>query len=297
MAVLKASVVKLFLYLCSLLSLSAGRALGRGVVRCFWLFPSRSRFVTERNIELAFPQLSSAEQAGLARRSLCATGELTAEMGHVWLRSWEHVQGLILKVEGDHLIHEAQASGRGVVVLAPHIGNWEVLGLHLPAMGSTVSLYEPPHLSALGPLIERSRQRSGATLVPTDSRGLVRLLKSVKGGGISGILPDQVPRDINSGINVPFMGIPCFTGTLAANMIRRTGALAVFGMARRVPGGFHIHYELAEDGIYDENMIVSLTALNRGVEALVRQCPEQYQWEYKRFKVRPRVGADLYSVK
>ncbi len=287
--------IKSLLTVCALLPLSWARALGRGVVRLYWPFGARSRKVTERNIQLAFPELRADDQRRLALRSLCATGELATEMGHVWLRSWEHVQGLIQSVEGADFIRRAQSAGRGVIVLAPHIGNWEIIGLHLGTLGSTVSLYEPPKIRSLGPMIERARQRSGATLVPTDSRGLVKLLKSVKGGDISGILPDQAPGDVNSGENAEFMGVSCFTPTLASNMIRRTGALAVFGMAERVPGGFALRYFLAEEAIYDKDNHISLAAMNRGVERCVAQCPEQYQWEYKRFRVRPRQGPGVYD--
>jgi KDO2-lipid IV(A) lauroyltransferase len=291
----KATLVQLVLRFYSLLPLGLARALGRGAVTLYWPFGGRSRKVTERNIQVAFPELTRKEQARLARRSLCATGELASEMGHVWLRSWDHVKGLILEVQGDEAIRDAQRAGRGVIILAPHLGNWEILGLHLATLGNVVSLYEPPKLPAIGPMIEAARQRSGATLVPTDSRGLARLLKSVRGGDISGILPDQAPGDINSGENIPFMGTPCFTGTLASNMIRRTGALAVFGFAERIPGGFRLRYLPAEDAIYDEDTTVSLEALNRGVETCLRYCVEQYQWEYKRFRVRPKDGPGVYD--
>lgn len=295
MNALKAAVMMALLHFCALLPLSWARRLGRGLIHLYWPFGGRSRKVTERNIELVFPQLSVQEQRRLAKRSLCATGELVAEMGHVWLKPMDYVTGLIKSVEGAELVSGAQQEGRGVIILAPHLGNWEVTGLHLAVLGPTVSLYEPPKLSSLGPMIEAARQRSGAILVPTDGRGLAKLLKSVKRGHISGILPDQAPGELNSGENAQFMGHPCFTGTLASNMIRRTGALAVFGFARRVPGGFAIQYSLAEPDIYSEDTAVSLAALNRGVEACVRQCVEQYQWEYKRFRVRPKQGAGVYD--
>jgi KDO2-lipid IV(A) lauroyltransferase len=295
MNAIKAGLIKALMQVCAWLPLSWARALGRGVAVLYWPLAGRNRKVTERNIQLAFPELSEAEQQQLCRRSLAATLELATEMGHVWLRPWEYVQSLMLSVQGDELIRAAQTEGRGVIVLAPHLGNWEILGLHLATLGSIVSLYEPPKLQQLGGMIEAARQRSGATLVPTNSRGLVKLLKSVKAGHISGILPDQAPGELNSGENSPFMGVPCFTGTLASNMIRRTGALAVFGFARRVPGGFELHYEPAEQAIYSEDSSVSLAALNRGVEQCVRQCVEQYQWEYKRFRVRPRVGPGVYD--
>ena len=287
--------VKSLLTLSGLLPLPVARGLGRVLANIYWPFGGRSKKVTQCNIAAAFPERTPAQQRQLSKESIVATAQLLTEMGHIWLKPWSHVSSLILKVTGQELILEAQATGRGVILLAPHLGNWEVVGLHIGTLGSTVSLYQPPKITRLGPIIERARQASGATLVPTDSRGLAKLLRSVKGGGISGILPDQAPQDLNSGQNSPFMGIPCFTGTLASNMIRRTGALAVFGFAKRVPGGFSIHYELAEDDIYAEDTAISLAALNRGVERCVASCVEQYQWEYKRFRVRPRDGQGLYD--
>ncbi|MBT4520614.1 MAG: lysophospholipid acyltransferase family protein [Halieaceae bacterium] len=295
MNTLKTRVIVGLLYFCALLPLALARSLGRILGRIYWPIGGRSRKVTQRNIRAAFPELTPRQQDRLARRSIIATGELIAEMGHIWMRPWEYVAGLIKQVHGVELIVEAQEAGRGVIVLAPHLGNWEVVGLHAATLGTMISLFEPPPLPKLGSVIKKARERSGATLVPTDSRGLAKLLRSVKRGDLSGILPDQAPPELGSGENSPFMGVSCFTPTLASNMIRRTGALAVFCYARRIPGGFSLHYELAEPDIYNEDTGVSLAAMNRGVEACVRQCVEQYQWEYKRFRVRPRNGVGIYD--
>ena len=292
---LKATLVRALLRVCSLLPLAWARALGRGLARLHGLFGSRSCKVTQRNIELAFPELTAAQQRNLVGASLSATGELMAEMGHIWLRPLTHVSSLIREVHGASLVSDAQAAGRGVIILAPHLGNWEVVGLHLATLGKTASLFEPPKLAGLAPIIERARQRSGAQLVPTTSGGLGRLLENLRQGGISGILPDQTPAQVSAGENSTFMGVPCFTGTLASNLIRRTAALAVFGFAERVPGGFVVRYELADDEIYHDNTELSLAALNRGVEDCLRQCAAQYQWEYKRFRVRPQQRPGLYD--
>jgi len=295
MYALKATLVKAILRLCSMLPLEWARALGRGGAHCYHFCGGRGYRVTRKNLDLVFPELAPQERRNLARESLAASGELIAEMGHIWLRPWPYVAALLIRVQGDQLIRKAQAAGRGVVVLAPHLGNWEVLGLHLATLGDTVSMYEPPKLSGLGPVVERARQRTGATLVPTDSGGVGALLKNVKRGGIAGILPDQIPADLNAGVNAPFMGVPCFTGTLAVNLIRRTGALAVYGYAQRIPRGFMLRYELADKAIYDDDTTLSLAALNRGVESCLRQCVTQYQWEYKRFRVRPKKGPGFYK--
>ncbi|MFV0477013.1 MAG: lysophospholipid acyltransferase family protein [Parahaliea sp.] len=291
----KALLVKGLLHTSSMLPLEGVRAMGRSIAHLSWLANSSARRVTERNIALVYPELSAAEREQLARNSLAATAELAAEMGHIWTRGWDWTCRHILQVHGEELVYKAKAQGRGVIVLAPHLGNWEIAGLYLATLGPTVALYEPPQLAALDELIRNGRQASGSTLVPTDSRGLARLLKSVRKGHFSGILPDQCPRDVNSGLNSEFMGIRCFTGTLASNMIRRTGAIALFSVAFRVRGGWELCYLPAEDAIYDEDTAISVAALNRGVAACVARHPEQYQWEYKRFKVRPKEGPGVYA--
>jgi KDO2-lipid IV(A) lauroyltransferase len=276
------------------LPLAHARALGSVIAALYWPLHGSSRRVTERNIAVAFAELDVLAQRQLARDSLKATAQLAAEMGHVWLRDWRALRPCIRAVQGEQQILAALAGGRGVVVLGPHLGNWEVLGLHLATLGPLVALYEPPHMRELDALIRAARQRSGATLVPTDQRGIAQLSRALRAGQIVGVLPDQVPPQLAAGQNSPFMGTPCFTGTLASKLIQRSGALAVFGYAQRVPDGFSVHYLPAEPEIYSSDMALSLAALNRGVEHCLRQCPEQYQWEYKRFRQRPAQGVDIY---
>lgn len=292
---LKGVLALAMLRLSALLPLSMSRALGRSFAAIYWPLGGRSRKVTEKNIAAAYPMLSSKEQHKLAKRSLGATGELVGEMGHIWFRPWHYVSTLILEVHGAELVERAQREGRGVVLLGPHLGNWEVLALHMATLGESVALYQPPKLVALRSLIETARQRNGTRMVPTTRRGLVSLLSSVKNGNLSGILPDQVPGELNAGENSVFMGLPCFTATLASNMIRRTGAVALLGVAVRVPGGFVIRYESAGEAIYSDDNTKSLAAVNAGVEQCLRHCPEQYQWEYKRFRVRPKVAPGFYD--
>ena len=294
MDALKVALVKALLRFFSALPLALARSLGRGAASVYWHIGGRARDVTERNIALAFPQLDAPDQDQLARRSLAATGELMAEMGRVWLRPWSMLVPRI-NVCGDELIADALSQGRGVLVLVPHFGNWEVVGLHLAQLGPVVSLYQPPALQGLGELISHARQSTGAKLVPTDRAGIGELLRALRAGQIAGLLPDQVPADPTAGENAPFMGVPCFTGTLATRLLQRTGALAVTGCAERVAGGFVLRYRAADRAIYSEEMPRALAALNGEVERCLQCCPEQYQWEYKRFRVRPRRGPGVYD--
>ena len=260
-----------------------------------WWVGGTPRRVTERNIYLAFPDLDAREQRALARRSLQSTGELAAEMGFVWYRPWSAVRERIREVVGEEQVLASLAEGRGAVMLGPHLGNWEVAGLYIAEWGDSLALYEPPHMRELEHVVRRARERSGTKLVPTDARGLATLVRTLRRGGATGILPDQVPPVVESGENSVFMGIECFTQTFANKLLQRSGAAAYFGFAERIPGGWRMRFLAPEEALYSEDLALSLLALNNGVEACLRHCPEQYQWEYKRFRTRPRGELDYYA--
>lgn len=292
---MKARFVLFFLRLSSWLPLRTSRAVGRGLGRLLWLSGSSARHVTERNVAIAFPELDAERRERLARQSLCATGELAAEMGFVWHRPWSEVRATIHEVRGEGPILEALDRGRGVVLLGPHLGNWEVAGLYIAAWGDALALYEPPHLKAVEGIVRRARERSGTRLVPTDARGLATLVRTLRRGGVTGILPDQVPPVIEAGRNSHFMGVPAFTMTFASKLLQRSGAAAFFGFAQRTRRGYRMQFLPADEAIYSDDIDASLSALNEGVERCLRLCPEQYQWEYKRFRTRPRGDLDPYD--
>jgi len=288
------ALVKALLWLCSRLPLETARRLGRWLGDCYWALDTRGRRIAERNIALAYPGLNSNAQAALVRDTLRETGALVTEMGHVWLLPWSRSSQLIQEVEGVEAVSDAIATGRGVVVLGPHLGNWEVLGLHLATLGAMVALFAPPKISSLGQLIKTARERSGGELVPTTPRGIAAITKSVRKGGISGILPDQVPDTEVGASNVPFMGVPCATAALGVNLINRSNALAFMGAAYRVPGGFKVCYVPAPQALYVDDQVKALTAMNQAVEQLVSGWDAQYQWLYKRFRTQPRGDVDHY---
>ena len=276
-----------------LLPLGWLRALGGLLGRAFWLWDSRLAQVTRRNINACFPELTPGERTALARSSLQQTACTMLEIPAVWQWPYAKLQAH-MRVEGLEHFRSAQAAGRGVIVLAPHHGNWEVLGLYLAELGEVTSLYQPPKQAAVESVVRSAREKTGAKLVPTNRAGVAALLKALKAGGISGILPDQVPLDEASGVYAPFFGHPALTMKLIHSLLKSTGARAVTGFARRTPGGWTVTFLEADPGLYDADPEAACAALNRSVERAVRLCPEQYQWEYKRFREQPAGDPKFY---
>ncbi len=99
-----------------------------------------------------------------------------------------------------------------------------------------------------------------------------------------------------AGVFAPFFGIPAYTMVLVARLAAKTGSPVVYGFARRLGRGkgFHLHFLPAPPGIDDPDPERAAAALNEGVQRCIEICPSQYQWSYKRFRVRPPNAPKLY---
>ncbi len=113
--------------------------------------------------------------------------------------------------------------------------------------------------------------------------GLRQLVRALRGGGLAAVLPDQVPV-AGAGVVAPFFGHGAYTMALAGKLLARVDAEVVVATARRVPGGFSVRIDSVPAGIRDPDPAVSAAAMNRAAEDAVAAHPEQYQWEYKRYR-------------
>lgn len=271
------------------------RTLSRWPVRGLWRiaalvgpqvyrFSKRERKVTEINLKVVYPDAPASQRQSLAKQSLQHSTATMLELGHAWMAPPEKVEASILAVHGRDKLDSARAEGRGVIVLAPHFGNWEVLNFWLSSHFPFTAMYEPPKIAELEPIIRHGRERMGAKLVPTNPRGVAALLKALKRSEAIGILPDQEP-DWGSGVFAPFYGRDAYTATLLPKLVARTQARVVTGVALRIPGkGFEIHFLDADERVYSEEDATSATGVNASVEASIALDPAQYQWEYKRYR-------------
>ena len=247
-------------------------------------FNKRERWVTDRNLAIVYPDLSIAERKTLGQHSLHHSTATMLELGHAWMAEPNKVETSILAVHGRDKLDNARTEGRGVIVLAPHFGNWEVLNFWLSSHFPFTAMYEPPKITALDPVIRHGRERMGASLVPTNPRGVAALLKALKRSEAIGILPDQEP-DWGSGVFAPFFGREAYTATLLPKLVARTQARVVTGVALRIPGkGFEIHFLDADERVYSDDDVQSATGVNASVESAIALEPAQYQWEYKRYR-------------
>jgi KDO2-lipid IV(A) lauroyltransferase len=271
----------------------ATRKIGEFIGAVSALLKTRAARTTEANIRYCFPALRDSQRDHLVKQSLKHTGRLLAEAGIVFCWSEKKINGLITAVEGFEPLQKALDEHRGILVLVPHYGNWELFALHFGRY-HFMALYDPPKIAAIDKMIRESRQRTGAILLPIDGQGVRGVLQALKRSQPVSILPDQVPTR-SAGIYAPFFGRPALTMTFAHRLMRNTDPLVVLGSCTRHTGGFKITFTELPDDIYSEDVDASVEAMNQAIEKLVRQDPAQYQWEYKRFKHPPEGGTDPYK--
>ena len=274
----------------------AAQRIGAGLGRLLVRLRNRSREVARVNLALAYPAWSEAERAQLLQQTLEESGRTLAEMGTMWGASTEKGLRLIRQVHRLEILTEALQSGRGVLLCVPHHGNWEVLNHLMTQHTSLTAMYRPAKNPVLDRWMRSSREQTGIGLVPTTRAGVMALFRELEAGGVVAILPDQEPR-LQSGVFAPFMGVETLTPKLPHELLQKTGAVAIFAFAERLPdaGGFDIHFLQASDDIYSSDARTSATAMNEAIERCVAQCPAQYQWTYKRFKTRPEDGPNPYK--
>lgn len=272
--------------LLSLIPLKLIDLLAQLVGSLLWLSNSESKKVALQNLRLCFPDATAQECSNIAKRRMKHLTMTALELGAAW--SWPEQKMLDhMHIPGDNeqLLDELLAKGKGLILLAPHHGNWEALGNYIGAKHPITCLYQPPKIAVMDELVLERRKRFSSELAPTNAKGVRILLKSLKRGQIVSILPDQVPQ-ASGGEFAPFFGVPALTMTLVYNLIQRTGAPAVVSYAKRVNNGkyFQPVFREVPPALYSPDRQLSLRALNECVERVVLECPEQYQWEYKRFK-------------
>lgn len=260
-----------------------------------WLFPNANRTVTLRNLELCFPHQEAAARNTLARRYLMEMGKTLMETIALWLGDRERLRAYTREVRGGELLEQALAQGKGVIIVSPHIGSWEYVGLYCAALRPMTCLYRPARKQGLETVVVSGRERMGMRLAPTDTKGVRLLLQALKDNELIGILPDQDPRE-EAGAFAPFFGVPAKTMTLLPRLAHKSGAPVLFTFAERLPRGrgFRLHFLPAPAGIASADTVTAVTALNQGVEQCVRLAPEQYQWAYKRFRTRPEGEPPVY---
>lgn len=246
---------------------------------------------------------ANAARAGLSaaqrRESVAQAGRMLAELPWLWLRDPARPLGALVQWQGAERVDEAIGAGRGVILLTPHLGCFEVIAqAYAERWGRDcpmTAMYRPARQAWLREWQETSRTRPGLHTAPASLAGVRQMLRALRRGETLGLLPDQVPP-AGMGLWLPFFGEPAYTMTLAARLQQQSGAAWLVLWGERLPRarGWRVHVQQPTQAMTpradvgsEDRLADGALAINREMEQLIRRAPQQYLWGYHRYK-QPR---------
>jgi KDO2-lipid IV(A) lauroyltransferase len=285
--------------LVSLVPLHLALALAAAVGRLAWHVAPETRRTMLAQLAIAFPEKPVAEREAIARASLVHLAMLAAEV--VTVPRWRHrLDGYVALAPGaEEVFRAAMARGKGLLYVAGHVGNWELMAQRVPRLGpwpaSTIAktTIDP----GLNVLLEEARREGGVeTLWREDPATARAMIRAFKRNEILGILIDQ-DTSVQS-VFVPFFGRPASTPRAAADLALRFRAPVVVGTSRRRgprPGDGHevtaVEIAYDPDAPDREAEAVRLTAACTAVlEQAIRRNPSEWVWMHERWKTTPPPG-------
>jgi len=272
-----------------------GRFLARmvaGLVNTFQL--SKLSKIISLNIQIAFPDMDQQQRQQLTKQAI--RNELTSyfEFLSIWGASNQKNIQRIQKIHGEHFLHEALAEKKGVVLIVPHFGTWEVMNSWLSQYTQMTILYKPVKNPDADQFVRDARSREQAHLVPTDESGVRQIFKALKQGGTTAILPDHTPD--HGGDMVDYFGIPLASSSLSAKLIQKTKAKALLLYTmRNDQDGFDMYIEPINPQIYEGPAENGTRIIHQSLEQLIQRYPEHYHWSYKRFRANPALKK-IYDI-
>lgn len=222
--------------------------------------------------------------------AVAAAGRLLAEIPWLWLR--REPLGERARWEGAERVEAALDQGRGLLLMTPHLGCFEVAAQayaeRFGARAAITALYRPARKAWLRDFVAAGRDRQHLSAVPAQLSGVRQMLRALKKGECVGLLPDQVPPE-GQGLWTPFFGRPAYTMTLAGKLIQQTGAAVILLWCERLSWGRGFVVHVREFPKPAEDLQALTLQVNQAMEALIREAPGQYLWGYNRYKA-PRAS-------
>lgn len=247
-------------------------------------YNSSMKRITHINLQLAYPDLSTQQQKIFIKNSLKSQCMTYVESIKCWGMPPKYNLALFKNIYGEQYFTEALANKKGVIVVIAHFGCWELLNAWLNQYASPMIMYKPNKNKGIDRFMLEARQRTNATLVPTDENGVRSIFKHLKQGGLTVILPDHLPKE-SGGIYSPFFGQKTLSTTLVSKLASKTQC-NVIGLSciRDEVSGFNVHCSRLSDDILSKDLQTSVDRLNQDLEEMINIAPEQYLWSYKRFR-------------
>ena len=269
---------------------SLGSALGMLLYR---IVPSRRR-AARINLKQAYPDLTDKEIDSLNKKAFKSLGISIFETGAAWFKKTSVLRKRC-SIEGKEHLDSAMAKNKGVILLTGHFTTLEMGGR---LIGTYVDKYNAVFKRAHNPLFNalmvHYRSKMGNELIET--KNVRAIIRGIKSGHATWFGPDQDFGDQDI-VFTPFLGGIASTLTATAKIARMTGAPVIpFYPVRLEHGkGYKLIVMPALENFPSDDIDADSARVNKTIENMVYDCPEQYLWSHKRFKTQADRRTNIYA--
>ncbi|MCA9424551.1 MAG: lysophospholipid acyltransferase family protein [Candidatus Omnitrophica bacterium] len=279
-------IVRFFVWLLQKLPLKAVQGLGHFVGGLAFIFAKKGRRTALSNLQLAFgDELSQKNRERIARNSF--RNLITTAFEICWAKNLpEDINPVVSPLNKEACI-EAYKRGKGVLLIVPHMGNWEVcarwLTQNLPSVNAVVRKQSEPWMEHM---LQSFRHDTGLKVI-YNRDSLRQVLSVLRHGELVIMMIDQHMR--KGSVQVDFFGQPAMTSAAAALLAVKTGCEVLVGACYRGPNGgwgceFTDPVETTVSGDRDADYIVNTQRYVSLIEDMVRQHPEDWMWMHRRWR-------------
>ena len=277
-------IIQFFLFIAGFIPIRAVFVLSRWAIFSSFIKMEDLSKTTRSNLRLAFPELDEEETQSLTKKSLIETLRIAGELGLAWSRLPGSNLSKYIDVKGIDNVFDSMGKKKGLILFTPHLSNIEVLLNSISKEFSCMALYTPSKNQYMDQVMLAARSKMGAEMVEPNMTGVKSMLNLLKQGGVVVIASDQVPN-LEGGLLSKFFSTPALTMTLVSRLKLKTGAPchSVYCLRKPEGNGFEVVYSQEVEGM-DLDIQSSVDRMNEELEKCIMIAPEQYAWEYKRYK-------------
>ena len=274
--------MKAALFFFSLLPLKPAKASIRALMSIipFTIFSSYK--TTYTNICLSFKNLSLKEKEALAKKSFIESVCGVYETLYSLSRSNKEISKNIVRVDNRYLMSQALKEKNGLLISGFHNRSVDILLQWINIQTPTVGVYKPLKNAFMDSYVKRQREREGNKVYTTSYKGVKELLKGLIKKKVIIMASDQVPQD-GMGEYAKFFNRDAYTTTLIPSLANKTSKPLIY------IGLFSAPQDCLKIIFKESPKDISVQSMNSTMEKMILSCPEDYSWEYKRFK-RPPEG-------
>jgi KDO2-lipid IV(A) lauroyltransferase len=266
--------------------------IGQTLGRILYLLPTKLTSITDINIKLCFPHLSEKEHKQLVKKSFESLGIGLIEAAMAWWLPDKKMDCLV-EMRGLEYLEAGLAKGKGVILLGPHYTCLEIIGRLLGMRHSFAVMYRPHKKRLISFIHERFRQQHYVNYIP---RHRVRQLLRALNNNIAIWYAYDIDGGKKHSVFAPFFGVQTASMTSVSRIIRLSGAAVIPIRFYRRDDNFKYEVVLSPpvENFPTDDLVKDATILNSIIEEAISIHPEQYVWQYKRFKTRPEGEKRFY---